>query len=63
MFYWLFKKYTSRLISEYKEAYEAELSMEQNPNMRPDFYWLENYLAGKFKWVKRKDGAIVRRDV
>lgn len=60
--YWLFKRYMKRLIAEYKEAYDTEQRATLNVNMRPDFYYLEQYLTGKFEWKKSDDGkSFIRR--
>lgn len=56
MIYWLFKRYMIRLIDEYADAYEAEQTASGNLHMRPDVYWLQRYLSGKFEWKKGDDG-------
>lgn len=59
--YWLFKKYIRRLIAEYAEAYDVEAKASGNPNMRPDLYWLQVYLDGKFEW-EDSNGSYVRKN-
>lgn len=59
--YWLFKHYMKKLVKEYHTAFEAEVTMTQDENMRPDFYWLEKYLNDEYEWTE-KNGSYVRRD-
>lgn len=60
MMYRIFKHYMKRLVSEYREAFEAECHATQNANMRPDFYWLERFLNDEYEWTG-KDGSYYRR--
>lgn len=55
MIYWIFKKYMKRLVDEYAEAYDKRAKKTLDPAMRPDVYWLQQFLDGKLTEVESID--------